>query len=254
MLWHKSWLETRSRFLIGLALVAASALGTVYAYPQVQLLMPLVPTVDPTTELGRRVQEAAALAAEFRGYIWSQWHRQNLPQIWTIFAVVLAAGGPFAHGAKGALFTLSLPVSRSGVLGVRAATGLVELMAITLVPTLLIPLAAPSIGESYGLTDVLVHSLCLFVGGATFYSLTFLLSMVFDDIWRPLLLALAVAAVLAVCEQVLRGLATYGIFRVMSGETYFRTGSLPWIGLLVTAAVSAVMLYGATRVAAGRDY
>ena len=35
MLWYKSWLETRWRFLIGLALLMLSAGGTVLAYPQV---------------------------------------------------------------------------------------------------------------------------------------------------------------------------------------------------------------------------
>src|SRR5260370_15354436 len=35
MLWYKSWLETRWRFLIGLVLLLFSALSTVFTYPQV---------------------------------------------------------------------------------------------------------------------------------------------------------------------------------------------------------------------------
>jgi hypothetical protein len=52
--------------------------------------------------------------------------------------------------------------------------------------------------------------------------------------------------VMSLFEQVLHDVLPYGIFRVMTGELYFRTGALPWGGLLVSAAVSAVLLYGAS--------
>jgi hypothetical protein len=254
MLWYKSWLETRSRFLIGLVLLMGSAIGTVYTYPQVLKLMPLVPTVNAEGEIGRRIMEAAALAREYRGFVWSQWYRQNLPQLWTIFAVLLAVGGPFAQGAKGALFTLSLPASRHQVVGIRAATGLAELFVITLVPALLVSLLSPAIGQTYSVGEAIVHALCLFIAGGAFYSLAFLLSTVFNDIWRPMLIALGVAVVLALCEQVPIDLARYGIFHVMSGEDYFRTGALPWGGLVATAALSAALLYGAALNTLRRDF
>src|SRR5206468_435339 len=113
MLWYKSWLDTRWRFLIGLALLMLAAAGAVFTYPKVLQLMPMVPT-DVGGELGRRVREAAQLSREYRGYIWSQWFRQTPTQLGTLFAVLLGSGGLFGHGSgDGALFTLSLPVSRS---------------------------------------------------------------------------------------------------------------------------------------------
>jgi hypothetical protein len=254
MLWYKSWLETRSRFLIGLVLLMGSAIGMVYTYPQVVKLMPLVPTVRLEGEVGRRIMEMAELSREYRGFVWAQWYRQNLPQIWTIFAVLLATGGPFAQGSKGSLFTLALPASRNRVVGIRAATGLVELFVITLVPALLVSVLSPAIGQSYSVADAVVHAVCLFVAGAAFYCLTFLLSTVFNDIWRPLLISLGVAIVIGLCEQVPVDLARYGIFHVMSGEVYFRTGGLPWVGLLATATLSAAMLYGAAAITARRDF
>ena len=45
MLWYKSFLETRWRFLIGLAVLVLSVLGTVFAYPRVVRLLPLVPAM-----------------------------------------------------------------------------------------------------------------------------------------------------------------------------------------------------------------
>jgi hypothetical protein len=36
-----------------------------------------------------------------------------------------------------------------------------------------------------------------------------------------------------------------GLFRVMSGTTYFRTGSLPWLGLGISGLLSTSLLVGA---------
>jgi ABC-2 type transport system permease protein len=255
MLWYKSWLETRWRFVIGLVLLTCSAGGTVLAYPRVMQLLPLMPAVDAGGELGRRIREAAELAREYRGYLWSQWFGQNLVQMWTVFAVLLGTGGLLSQSSGGAaLFTLSLPASRNRLLGVRAATGLTELMVLALIPSLMIPLFSPVVGQTYGVASALVHALCVFVGGAAFFSLAFLLSTVFGDLWRPLLIAFSIAAVLALCGQVFPELARYSIFAVMSGETYFRSGALPWPGLLASAVLSAAMLYIAAMNIARRDF
>ena len=252
MLWYKSWLETRWRFLIGLALVILSACGSVLYYPEVIKLMPLAGTLDTGGPLGQLIREQMELMREYRGYVWLQLYRQNLTQMGTLFAVVLGSGSPLA--SRAALFTLSLPASRDRVLGTRAAAGLGELFVLAFVPSLLVPLLSPAVGQSYGVGSALVHATCLFFACAAFFSLAVLLSSVFADLWRPLLIALFVAGVLNVCEQVFRSLSRYGIFGLMNGEIYFRTGSLPWAGLLVSAVASGAMLYGATVRTARRDF
>ena len=255
MLWYKAWLETRWRFLIGLALLLFTAGGVVIGYPRVMELMPLVPRTDTGGELGRLIKEAAELARTYRGYVWSQWFRQNLAQTWTLLAVLLGTGGLLAQtSGGGALFTLSLPVTRSRLLGVRAATALVELLALALIPSLLIPLLSPAIDQSYGVVDALVHATCLFIAGTVFFSLAFLLSTVFSDVWRPALIALCAAFAMALLERVLRDAGGFGLFRIMTGEAYFRAGVLPWFGLLASAAVSMGMLYAAIKNIARQDF
>jgi hypothetical protein len=86
-----------------------------------------------------------------------------------------------------------------------------------------------------------------------FFSLAFALSTVFSDPWRPLLIALAIAFALALVDQLFHS-PTFSVFRVMSGETYFRDGHLPWGGLLASAAVSAFLCYGAVLNFARRDF
>jgi hypothetical protein len=191
----------------------------------------------------------------FDGYVWAQWFRQTLPQIWTLCAVLIGSGGLLSQSAGGgALFTLSLPVTRAELMTVRAATGLLELVVLAFVPSLLVPALAPFIGHSYSLLDVFTYGVCLFVAGSVFFSLTFLFSTVFNDVWRPALFALAVAMFLAFLTTAIGELGPVDIFRVMSAETYFRSHTLPWPGLVATTAVSLAMLYAATKNIARQDF
>jgi len=255
MLWHKTWLETRSRFLIGLILLLLSAAGTVVIWPRLVELLPLASNLQAKGEIGRRIREAIDLSREYHGYVWSHWFGQNMMELGTVLAVLLGTGGLLSQSSKGtALFTLSLPVSRNRLLGVRAATGLAEFLVLAIAPSLLIPILSPAIGKTYGVGDTLIHGMCVFIAGAVFFSLAFLLSTIFTDLWRPLLIPLFAAAVIGGCELLFRGLSPYGIFQVMSGEVYFRNGQLPWLGLLACAAASAAMLYGATINIARRDF
>jgi ABC-2 type transport system permease protein len=254
MLWYKAWLDTRWRFLVGMVLLLLSACGVVLTYPQVVKVLTVEPSVDTSRELGRRIREGIELSRTYRGYVWSQWFRQNLPQIFTIVAVLVGSGSVLAQGMRGgAVFTLSMPASRNRLLGVRAAAGLGELVVLAFVPPLMLPLVSPAVGAAYGVGDALVHGACLFAAGTVWFSVAFLLSTSFDDLWRPLLITLAAAMVVAVCEQVLQ-LSRYSVFAVMTGEVYFRTGHLPWLGLLASLGASAAMLYLATINMARRDF
>ncbi|HEX3478893.1 MAG TPA: hypothetical protein VHT91_27915 [Kofleriaceae bacterium] len=255
MLWHKSWLETRWRFLIGLGMLACSAAGVVLVYPRVVELLAAMPAPDTGGALGRQIRESAELARDYRGYVWSQWFGQRMIQGWTLFAVLLGTGGLVSQAVRGgALFTLSLPVSRRRLVAVRAAVGLAELLVLAVAPSLVLAALSPAVGQRYAIADAAVHSACLFVAGTVFFSLTSLLSTAFSDIWRPPLIALLVAVVLAVAEQLVGEVARFSVFPVMSAERYFRGGGVPWLGLVASAAVSVALLYGAARNVARQDF
>jgi hypothetical protein len=256
MLWYKAWLETRWRFLIGLVLLMLSLCASVLTYPQVvRLLSQAPPVVDASGEMNRRVAEVLALSRSYRGYVWAHWYQQNLLQMWTVFAMLLGTGGLLAQASGGgALFTLSLPATRARLLGVRAATGLAELLFLAIVPSLLLPVLSPAVGGAFAVGDVFVYGVCLFVAGTVFFSLAFLMSTVFSDVWRPLLVAFCAAAAISLAGLFLPALAPYSLFRVMAGESYFRGHGVPWLGLLASAAASAAMLYGAAINLARRDF
>ncbi|WP_291990701.1 hypothetical protein [Luteitalea sp.] len=255
MLWYKTWLETRSRFLSGLALLMLSAGSTVLIYPQVSQLLPAVPDMQLDGAIGRQVRESLELSRTYEGYVWLQWFVNNLPKTWALFAILLGAGGLLSQASRGgAMFTLSLPVSRERLLEIRAGAALVELLVLAIVPSLLVVLLSPAVGQRYGLGDALVYSLCIFIAGTVLFSLAFVLSTVFNDIWRPPLIVVGAAMCVSFMEQAVPGLSRYSLFGVMSAESYFRDGAVPWVGLLIAASVSAALLYLARVNMARHDF
>ena len=253
MLWYKSWLETRWRFYIGLAILICMATMIVASHPLIMKMMPAAPRFEG--RLGEMVESALSLISDYRGYAWSQWFGKNLLNAWTVFAVLLGIGGLTRESANAsALFTLSLPVSRRRQAAVRFATGAVELALLALVPSLFIPLLSPSVGQSYSLADTLVHSLFLVLGGMAVYAGATLLSALMADQWRPLLIALGAAAILGLLGTIFPAVARYSVFRVMSAESYFFQGQAPWLGAAASLAAAAAMWYGAARVVERRDF
>jgi ABC-2 type transport system permease protein len=254
MLWHKAWLETRWRFITALLILTVMAGAKVYEYVVTLRMMPLAESVvsGDNTPLGAAIREAVAVQREFRGFIWYNAFRDNLTQMGVLFAVLLGCGGLLSEAKKGsALFTLSLPITRRELLRVRTVTGVTQCLAITMIPPLVLPILAPAIGQQFSVIDALAHGLCLFFVAALFFSLASFLSTMFADIWRPLLIAVFLACIAAVVQFVA---PEFGLFRVMSGETYFRTGTLPWMGLLTTAVLASALLYSASETLERRDF
>lgn len=251
MLWYKMWIETRTRFLAGLVLILCSGAGIVLSWPKVEQLLPTASSLTLEGDLGRRLRTAIELSSNYRGYVWSQLFAQNLSTLAVLFAALLGTGNILSQRASVA-FTLSLPVSRLRLLVTGAVTGLAELFTMAMAASLAISVFSPAVGASFGVWDALIHGFCLFIAAAVFFSLAFLLSTEFSDVWRPLLLTLAVALALVAVQQVTQSSA--GIYRVMSAEAFFRTGNLPWAGLLASVAASAAMLALSSANVARKDF
>jgi ABC-2 type transport system permease protein len=257
MLWHKAWLETRSRFITAVIVLTVMTGSNVYEFLATQRLLPQlmggtqIPGVE-ATGLAAAIRDAIEVQKEFRGFVWYRVFRDNLTQLGVFFAILLGCGGLLHESAKGsALFTLSLPVTRRQLLGARIGNGLAQWLAIAMVPPLAIPILAPAIGQRFSVVDALAHGLCLFFVGAMFFSLASFLSTLFTDIWRPLLIAIGIACAVALASVVVPQLA---IFSVMNGESYFRNGTLPWAGFVTSAVIATALLYSAAETLERRDF
>jgi len=247
MFWYKTWLDTRSRFWIGLVLLTVVACGLVPEFAQVQRVLPLVgdTLVDPSGPLSYPLTRAVELSRTFRGFVWHQWFQGNALILGALFAALLGTSHLFSSSTRGLLFTLSLPASRRRWLATRAATGLAEMLVLMVLPPLAISLFAPLFGQHYGVGEGLLHALCAFVGMAAFFGLALLLSTIFHDTWRSIL----IVCLIAVCVTFVDLLVPNGIgvLRVLAAEDYFGGGSLPWAGLSAFVVAAAALLYAAAR-------
>jgi ABC-2 type transport system permease protein len=254
MLYYKAWRETRSRFLIGLAVLVGTTVFIVMEYQNIAKLLLLVPGLEVGGEVQRKIIEAADISHTYRGYVWSQLFTKNLPQAWCLFAAILGAGGLISsRWSRGMVYTLSLPLSRRVLVLTRAAVVATELLAMALIPSLLVCVVSPFVGQSYGVTEALVHGLCMFAGGSIFFGLAFLLSSFFED-WRPIMFTAGLAIALSALEDLFPWYADHGLFQVVSGASYFRGGGLPWLGLAITLGTTTAMVYGAVLNVARRDF
>jgi ABC-type transport system involved in multi-copper enzyme maturation permease subunit len=256
MLWQKAWLETRWRFISALVILTLLAGGNVFEYLATSRLLPQLDATaipsDSSGVIGAAIRDAIELQKDFRGFTWYRTFRDNLTNTGVFFAILLGCGGLLSESSKGsALLTLSLPVTRRRLFGVRTLTGLAQCLAIAIVPPLTIPLMAPAIGQQFSVVDALAHGLCLFVVGALFFGLASYLSTLFGDIWRPLLVSLVIACVIAVASF---AVPPINVFSVMNGESYFRNGSLPWTGLLTSAVLAMALLYSAAETLERQDF
>lgn len=253
MIWQHAFLETRWRFLIGLVILPVSAAFVALSYPQVAALSQSVTPV-PNTALGREIAEAMELSKTYDGYVWSQWFRQNGAQLGSFFAAIIGTGGLLSLDAAARLFTLSLPISRERLLAARAAAGLGQVLALTVVPALVIVIVSPVIGRGFPALDALAYALCAFVGCAVFFSLAFLFSSMFSNVWAPVLLALCAGAALRALDTITGGTGGFSLLQLVHGESYLQGHGLPWLMLLIGAAASLALLFAGTRLIARQDF
>lgn len=254
MLWYKSWIDTRWRFLLLLALVLVVACGTVMAFKTVQALVAAVPAdvVVGNEALQQEFRESLELGRTFRGYVWSDWFADSFPGLITLVAALLGSGSPLVKSGSGALFSLALPVSRERWIATRAGMGLAELFVLALVPSVAISSLAPIVGEQFAFVEAIVYGLCAFVVASLFFGLAMFFSTLFNDVWRPLLLTCLAAMALAIVGLSLP--EDYGLFQAMAGTNYFYGGSLPWAELALSAAAAGGLVYAAAANVARRDF
>jgi hypothetical protein len=262
MLWQKSWWETRwgLLLLLGVALFFA-------AFEQPWNHADLSKWISSLQERAPKWSEDSRqllpLLGSHYGYVWSHWFKSSLLIMWPVYAVTMgatmvAASCPWMAGSPGAagLFTFSLPISRRRVLFTHAALVVVEMGVIALAPSLMFPIVARLISGDVSFGRVVVHALLLSLGGMVFISLTFLLTAVFNSQSKVMAIGIAIASGLffPFTRPTVEEFPWWHIYHVMSGETYFRYGKIPWLGLLASLAVSTLMMFAAARIYERRDF
>ena len=246
MLWYKSWLDTQRWFLLGLFALCAQVLALYMSYP----LDPA--TSYPNGALGVLPGEMDLIRhGDFRSYVWIRWFSTTLLLIWPMFAIGLAGTG-FEQPA-GREYLLSLPVTRRRVVWTRVSLTFAQMLALTLVPSLLVCAIAPTVGQRFPVSDALVHSLVLVVSGAGLVGLTMYLRTIASDAGTYLGMA-GIVILWGMITFVAKDLTPYSVFRAMNGADYFFYHHVPWIPMALSAGTAAAFGYLALRSVEARDF
>jgi len=260
MLWRKSWWETRLGLL---AFMGVLLLFAAWRQPwgDAALTQWISSLQERAPNWGEDSRRLLPLLSSYQGYVWLFWFKLMLLLMWSSFAIAMgvtlvAASCPWMAGGYGAagLFTYSLPVSRRRVLLTHVAFVAVELVVVALVPSLMFPIVSRLIGGEVTFGSTVVYALLLSLGGMVFPAFSFLLTAVFNNQWIVLTIGIAVVFAMFFPLRIAGEFPWWNVYHVMSGETYFRYGKIPWLGLLASLAVSASMIIAAVRIYERRDF
>lgn len=229
MLWYKAWLETRSRFLASLC--GATLIVSFLAHHAESLTLPL-PTADTYT---RTV------------VFYSQ---QYLMFVWILCVILLGMGGLIRERAVGAAsFTLALPVSRTRLVVVRIAVGLIESVALAVVPWIAILLIMESFGRPVPLSQAGFYLGLLISGGLIYFALAVVIASLVENEYTAPVLAYGITILTIVVCGNIPWLRPYtDLWRFMGGDnhlnkgTYFLSGPFPWSGAIASLAVATALL------------
>jgi hypothetical protein len=254
MLWYKWWRDTRWALLIGLALmIAMSAALVLGEYESAKWLTRL------QRRFGGALPEAMAMLNSYPGYIWARLFRDNLLDVWSVWAIMMGSIFTARDGYAGISgltpqFTLSLPVTRRRLLAMAAATGVLELAVLSIGPFLLIPLLSSLIGQSYRVKDAVIYALLMAVGGLVLFSFSFLLTTILNNTWLANGIGLVVYFTLFSRAGIAESPGWNIVYRTMSGQSYFLNGQIPWGGLCLSMGLAVGIFYLSVRIFERRDF
>lgn len=165
MLWLKGWHESRVRFLlIALTLSAVCAFAVLF---------------EPYVQQHRLPVPLHTGNGAYSEYIYNLIFAGTAKGIFALLVIFLGLGGLQRERAQNtAGFTLALPVSRLRIVGTQIVVGILELAALALIPTILIPGLSTFVHRLYPLPVALHFSVLWFFGGLVIFAASFLLSVV----------------------------------------------------------------------------
>ncbi len=238
MLWYKAWLETRLRFL--LCLLGLTALSV---YEVIRMITGVTSPVSPA-------------------YYYLELHdaTRYLGVYWLLAMNLTSMGGLLREKAVGAAsFTLALPFSRARQTGVRIAVGLLEAMAMIVVPWAGIYATGIIAGVAPSLSQVFLHLAFLTGGGLVYFAIAVLASSLVEGEYIAPLISFGVVVLMG---SIFQGpaLQSYNPGNFMAGGPHFRihegllAGRFPWAQAGIYFALSMVLVAVSVKAIEKREF
>jgi ABC-type transport system involved in multi-copper enzyme maturation permease subunit len=174
MLWYKAWRESRMRFLLSASIIAAMCL--IYTLFHARLY-PGVAHDHPNVRSYTQYIHWTIFGGVTRGLL-------------QLSCLLLGLGGLQRDRKQNTLgFTLALPVSRISLVASRAALGLVQVLALSVVPSLVVTAASNLAGQQLPLGYALRFIPLWAAGGVFTFAVSFLASVLFSSEYVSLTVA-----------------------------------------------------------------
>ena len=174
MLWYKAWRESRVRFFIGAAIITLMCL--VYTLFQARLY-PWVAHETPRVHSYIQYIHWTIFGGATRGIL-------------QLSSLLLGLGGLQRDRKQNTLgFTLALPASRISLVASRAALGLIQVLALALIPSVIVTAASHVTGQQLPLGYALRFIPLWAAGGIFTFAISFLSSVIFDSEYVSLAVA-----------------------------------------------------------------
>jgi ABC-2 type transport system permease protein len=239
MLWYKSWLETRSRFLLSLLNIVALCSFSVNHGNEGAM---------PYTKLE---------------YYFAVLHggHSMLCMLWVLAVTLLAMGGLLREKAVGtAPFTLALPVSRARLIAVRISVVLGEAMALVIVPWMAMFLIGTLNGKTHSVQQAFFHMVLLAGGGVAFLGAALLISSLVEGEYTAPLVSFGVLIGISVLLSSSSSLQVYSPIEFIRGtefldrHTRLLTGPIPWMRVGVNVLIGSVLVALSAKSVQARDF
>lgn len=237
MLWYKAWFETRSRFLIALIGITAICSYVVFHGDRNTLSYTGIEWYNGVLNSGGTI----------------------LVTTWLMAVTLLAMGGLLRERASGAsAFTLALPVGRTFLVSVRIAMGLMQAVALVIVPWIAMYVVDSVFGKTHSIPQVFFRIVLMLGGGLIFFALGILVSSLVEGEYTAPVVAFGAIALIAIslADPPLR---VYNPWIFMVGSEYLHkptmllAGPIPWMHAGANTAIAALLLALAIRSTKNRD-
>jgi ABC-2 type transport system permease protein len=247
VLWYKAWLETRSRFLTSLATLTVFCAVFVHHALSVTL---------GNSGFSQGLLRSEWKAGFYRLLFVSQ---QYVVIMWVLAVVLLGMGGIVREKATGtSSLTLSLPVSRARLLGVRVGVGVLEAIALGVVPWSAIFVVSSLARMPILISQVEFYVMLLVGGGLAYFAMGVLVSALVEGEYTAPAVAFGMVLLSAIMFDA--WLRPFNLWRLVTGDfyvdrhTYLLVGDFPWRGTLVSVLAAALMLLASLKVIQKREF
>jgi ABC-type transport system involved in multi-copper enzyme maturation permease subunit len=245
----KELIDARWKIIVGAVITALLVAGLSVLYSVIRDLA-TNPSVAGLPDVFKNDLQLSV--ANFGLYVWGPWFPKTGPMVLGGLAAFLGGGLIAGEVGKGTIFfLLSKPVSRERVLITKYLVSAAILLGVTLLGTLVMLLTAVVMGQSVPVDRILLATVLLWLGTLSILGVALLFSTLFDDVLRPVGLAILVAVVVGlpgVVGPFLPGWADWSLPRYWASLSGFLGTAFPAKEFVICLVTAIIPVAGALAV------